>query len=51
MHSELFIDFTNQPHSEVAALGVLLNRLGIKTSFKKARLKIIPQERGKLMKS
>ncbi len=50
MHSEVFIDFTNQPHSEVAALGVFLNSLKIKTSFRKAKLKIVPQERGKLVK-
>ncbi|ANF21973.1 tRNA (cytidine(56)-2'-O)-methyltransferase [Thermococcus piezophilus] len=41
----------NQPHSEVAALAVFLDRLldgeGLKKEFRKARLKIIPQEKGK----
>ncbi|MDK2915091.1 MAG: tRNA (cytidine56-2-O)-methyltransferase [Thermococcaceae archaeon] len=41
----------NQPHSEVAALAVFLDRLlegeGLRREFKGARLKIIPQERGK----
>ena len=41
----------NQPHSEVAALAVFLDRLlggeGLRKEFKDARLKIIPQERGK----
>ena len=45
------IAVTNQPHSEVAALAVVLHEyfkgkeLGKK--FAKAKLKIIPQERGK----
>ncbi|NJE85644.1 tRNA (cytidine(56)-2'-O)-methyltransferase [Thermococcus sp. CX2] len=41
----------NQPHSEVAALAVFLDRLldgeGLRKEFKNARLKIIPQEKGK----
>ncbi|AAL80585.1 tRNA (cytidine(56)-2'-O)-methyltransferase [Pyrococcus furiosus DSM 3638] len=41
----------NQPHSEVAALAVFLDRLlegkGLKKEFKNAKLRIIPQERGK----
>ncbi len=41
----------NQPHSEVAALAVFLDRLlegkGLRKEFKNAKLKIIPQERGK----
>jgi len=41
----------NQPHSEVAALAVFLDRLleggGLRKSFENAKLKIIPQERGK----
>ena len=41
----------NQPHSEVAALAVFLDRLldgrGLRKEFEGARLKIIPQERGK----
>lgn len=38
---------TNQPHSEAAALGVFLSYLGRKKEFPKARIKVIPQERGK----
>lgn len=38
---------TNQPHSEVAALGIFLNSLGKSRSFPKAKIKIVPQERGK----
>lgn len=41
----------NQPHSEVAALAVFLDRLldgeGLKKEFQDAKLKIIPQEKGK----
>ncbi|WP_456366757.1 tRNA (cytidine(56)-2'-O)-methyltransferase [Thermococcus sp.] len=41
----------NQPHSEVAALAVFLDRLldgeGLRREFKNAKLRIIPQERGK----
>ncbi|CAD5244780.1 tRNA (cytidine(56)-2'-O)-methyltransferase [Thermococcus camini] len=41
----------NQPHSEVAALAVFLDRLleggGLRKEFQNARLKIIPQEKGK----
>ncbi|WP_297549538.1 tRNA (cytidine(56)-2'-O)-methyltransferase [Thermococcus sp.] len=41
----------NQPHSEVAALAVFLDRLldgeGLRKEFKGAKLRIIPQERGK----
>lgn len=38
----------SQPHSEVAALGILLYQLsGFKSRFVKSKLKIIPQERGK----
>jgi tRNA (cytidine56-2'-O)-methyltransferase len=41
----------NQPHSEVAALAVFLDRLlegeGLRKEFRGAKLKIIPQERGK----
>ncbi|AMM53434.1 tRNA (cytidine(56)-2'-O)-methyltransferase [Pyrococcus kukulkanii] len=41
----------NQPHSEVAALAVFLDRLlegqGLRKEFKNAKLKIIPQARGK----
>jgi len=41
----------NQPHSEVAALAVFLDRLldgeGLRREFEGAKLKIIPQEHGK----
>ncbi len=41
----------NQPHSEVAALAVFLDRLlqgeGLRKEFEGARLRIVPQERGK----
>ncbi len=41
----------NQPHSEVAALAVFLDRLlegeGLRREFKNAKLKILPRERGK----
>ncbi|WP_048148683.1 tRNA (cytidine(56)-2'-O)-methyltransferase [Palaeococcus ferrophilus] len=41
----------NQPHSEVAALAVFLDRLldgeGLKREFENAKVKIVPQERGK----
>ncbi|CAB50481.1 tRNA (cytidine(56)-2'-O)-methyltransferase [Pyrococcus abyssi] len=43
----------NQPHSEVAALAVFLDRLlegkGLRKEFKGAKLKIIPQARGKMV--
>ena len=45
------IAVTNQPHSEVAALAVFLHEFNrgkeLGRKFKKAKLKIIPQERGK----
>ncbi|ASJ10442.1 tRNA (cytidine(56)-2'-O)-methyltransferase [Thermococcus sp. P6] len=41
----------NQPHSEVAALAVFLDRLldgeGLRREFENAKLRIVPQERGK----
>jgi len=41
----------NQPHSEVAALAVFLDRLtegkGLKREFEGAKIKVVPQERGK----
>ena len=41
----------NQPHSEVAALAIFLDRFfggkELKRDFKNAKMKIIPQERGK----
>jgi len=46
------IAITNQPHSEVAALGVFLHEYfqGREKKFKGAKLKIIPQEKGKRVK-
>lgn len=41
------IAITNQPHSEVAALAVFLDRLKLKTDFLKAKQKIIPSKSGK----
>ena len=38
---------TGQPHSEVAALAILLDRLGRGARFPGAKLKVVPQERGK----
>jgi tRNA (cytidine56-2'-O)-methyltransferase len=45
---------TNQPHSEVAALAIFLDRLlggkELKREFRGAKLKIVPSERRKLTK-
>jgi len=45
------IAITNQPHSEVGSMAVFLDKLfegkELEKKFKKARIKIIPQERGK----
>lgn len=40
---------TSQPHSEIAALAVFLHELGEKKKFAKAKLRVLPQERGKKM--
>jgi len=45
--AEYNIAVTNQPHSEIAALGVFLNEFKSNRKFKNARLRVIPQERGK----
>ena len=46
------ISITNQPHSEVAALAVLMYELfGINEDFNDAEVKIIPSEKGKTVKS
>ena len=47
--SDYNISVTNQPHSEVAALSIFLKELSGKKEkkFPKARLRIIPQEKGK----
>ena len=45
------IAITNQPHSEVAALGVFLHELfegkELKGKFKSAKIKVLPQQKGK----
>jgi len=45
------VSITTQPHSEIAALAVFLDRLQegkeLEQDFKKAKLQIIPQEKGK----
>ena len=43
---------TNQPHSEVAALGVFLHQYfrGRKKRFRGSRIKVIPQEKGKAIR-
>ncbi len=45
--SDFNLSVTSQPHSEAAALAVFLHSLGREKKFKKARLAIVPQERGK----
>ena len=45
--SDFNIAVTNQPHSEVAALAVFLNLLNRKAKFSNAKLRIVPQEKGK----
>ncbi|ASJ13000.1 tRNA (cytidine(56)-2'-O)-methyltransferase [Thermococcus thioreducens] len=49
--SDYNVGVGNQPHSEVAALAVFLDRLlegeGLRKSFENAKLRIIPQEKGK----
>jgi len=57
--SEAFSDFNvavgNQPHSECASLAVFLDRLfegeELKKSFENAKVRIIPQKRGKKIAS
>jgi tRNA (cytidine56-2'-O)-methyltransferase len=49
--SDFNVAVGNQPHSELAALAVFLDRFfegkELAKEFKKARMKILPQERGK----
>ncbi len=49
--SDWNVSVTNQPHSEVAALAVFLDSLfenkELKKEFKNAKIKIVPQEKGK----
>jgi tRNA (cytidine56-2'-O)-methyltransferase len=53
--ADLNIAVTNQPHSEVAALAILLHELQegkeLKREFSHSKLKIVPQERGKRVES
>lgn len=45
--SHFNLSVTNQPHSEVASLAVFLSSMKLNPKFKKPRLQIIPQARGK----
>ena len=49
--SDWNISVTTQPHSEIAALAIFLDRYfnggEFKSKFSKAKLRVIPQERGK----
>ncbi|MEM2769224.1 MAG: hypothetical protein QXQ15_02095, partial [Candidatus Anstonellales archaeon] len=45
--SDYNIAIGNQPHSEVAALGIMLHILGKRAEFKNPKLIIIPSENGK----
>lgn len=45
--ADLNIAVTNQPHSEAAALAIILEKLGKRKPFSKAQFKIIPHEKGK----
>ena len=45
--SDFNISVTNQPHSEVAALSILLSSLSREKKFSKSKIVIIPQEKGK----
>lgn len=53
--AEYNIAVTNQPHSEIAALAVLMDRIQkgkeMGKKFLKAKIKIIPTERGKKVKT
>ena len=45
------LSVSNQPISEVSALGILLYKTkGIKTDFSNKKLEILPQTKGKLLK-
>ncbi len=52
--ADLNLSITSQPHSEVAAMAIFLHEYfkgkELSKKFKKAKLKVIPQERGKLVK-
>jgi tRNA (cytidine56-2'-O)-methyltransferase len=57
VHKDVFqladynIAIGNQPHSEIAALAIFLDRLfegeALRTEFEKAKMRIVPRERGK----
>jgi len=53
--SNFNISIINQPHSEVSSLSILLHKYfkgkELSINFKNAKLKIIPQEQGKKLKS
>jgi len=49
--SDFNIAIENQPHSEVAALAILLDKLKLKKKFKNPKIKIIPQKKGKKLVS
>jgi len=53
--SDFNVSVGNQPHSECAALAVFLDRYfegqELSKNFEKAKLRIVPQERGKQIKS
>ena len=48
--SDCNLSVSQQPHSEVASLGIFLYELSgrkFKEKFQKAKLRVVPQERGK----
>jgi tRNA (cytidine56-2'-O)-methyltransferase len=49
--SDFNMSIGNQPHSECAALAIFLDRFfegkELVKEFKKAKIKVVPQERGK----
>ncbi len=50
--SDFNISVGSQPHSEVGALSVFLYKnFGIEKNFKNAKVKVIPSEKGKILKS
>lgn len=50
--SDYNLSISNQPISEVSAIGIFLYELnGIKEKFKDAKIRIIEQERGKFLKT
>lgn len=50
--SDLNLSVGSQPHSEIAALGIFLHEFSgrkFKERFHKARLRVVPRERGKMV--